>query len=505
MLKIPQLDVRGACKSFGATRALHNVSIKAFTGQVLAVVGENGAGKSTLMKILSGALRPDSGVMYIDGDIYSPSDPVDARAAGVTMIYQELSLVPHMSVEENVMLGMEPSLMGVINQGQLTGCAMRAIRQFGHPEITAKARVSSLSPACRQLIEIARALAVGCRVLILDEPSSSLAERDIEKLFEIISMLKRQGKSIIYISHFMEEVQRIADRVAVLRDGRVVDTQPVGELTSKEIVSMMVGRHLDQLYPRSVRTRGDVVLKVDGLKGAKRPVSAGFELRRGEVLGIAGLVGSGRTEMLRCLFGLDSVKSGYIKLGSYEGPASPEQRWSQGAGLLSEDRKSEALALRMSVSDNITLSSLKEFGPFGLVFPARQRESAKKWIKKLDIKCSGYSQETVLLSGGNQQKTALARLLQHDVDVLFLDEPTRGVDVAAKSVIYQLIDDLAAGSQAENRPPKAILIVSSYLPELLGICDRVAVMCRGVLGPARDVKGLTRHSIMMEATGQERD
>ncbi len=498
-----RLEMQGVCKRFGATIALDEVRIRVSSGEVLALVGENGAGKSTLMKVLSGAIKADKGLMWLDGVSYRPVNPLEARRAGVAMIYQELSLTPHLSVQENIMLGMEPATLGVVRWKEVRRRAVEAIREFDNPELRPDARVSTLSVGSQQLVEIARALAIGCRVLVLDEPTSSLTQQDVDRLFEIIGRLKKQGKAIIYISHFIEEVKRVADRVTVLRDGRVVGTSEIQTISTDQIVAMMVGRQVDELYPRSSRRAGEVVLEIEDLAGAEKPICASLELHRGEVLGIGGLVGAGRTELLRSLFGLAPVRSGKIRLGVYTGPASPVRRWLQGAGLLSEDRKAEGLALSLSIAENITLSKLSGFGPFGVVLPGRQDKAAYRWIEKLEIRCRGPRQPVESLSGGNQQRVALARLLQHDVDVFLLDEPTRGIDVAAKALIYRLIDDLATGSPAEGRKPKAVLIVSSYLPELMGVCDRVAVMCRGRLGPMHRVEEVDEHRLMLEATGQE--
>ncbi|MFH1716458.1 MAG: sugar ABC transporter ATP-binding protein [Planctomycetota bacterium] len=498
-----RLRMQEVSKRFGATVALEDVSIEVAPGQVLALVGENGAGKSTLMKVCSGAIKPDTGQMWLDEKPYRPGNPLEARRAGVAMIYQELSLTPHLSVQENIMLGMEPSTLGVIRWKEVRRRAIEAIKEFDNPELTPDARVSKLSVGSQQLVEIARALAIGCRVLVLDEPTSSLTRQDVERLFEIIGRLKQQGKAVVYISHFIEEVKRVADRVTVLRDGRVVGSNDVGAITSDQIVALMVGRQVDELYPRSQRKAGEVVLEIEDLAGVEKPRSASLKLRRGEVLGIAGLVGAGRTELLRSLFGLEPVKKGKIRLGVYTGPASPVKRWMQGAGLLSEDRKEEGLALSLSVADNVTLSKLKGFGPFGLVLPGRQDRATRRWFEQLDIRCRGPRQPVSSLSGGNQQKVALARLLQHDVDVLLLDEPTRGIDVAAKALVYKLINDLATGAATEGREPKAVLMVSSYLPELMGVCDRVAVMCRGTLGPTRRIDEVNERTLMLEATGQE--
>ncbi len=498
-----RLRMRDVSKRFGATVALEDVSIEVAAGEVLAMVGENGAGKSTLMKVCSGAVRADAGRMWLDGAPYRPSNPLEARRAGVAMIYQELSLTPHLNVQENIMLGMEPATLGVVRAKQVRQRTIEAIKEFDNPELTPDARVSNLSVGSQQLVEIARALAIGCRVLVLDEPTSSLTQQDVERLFEIIGRLKRQGKAIVYISHFIEEVKRVADRVTVLRDGRVVGSSDVDAITIDEIVALMVGRQVEELYPRSARQAGEVILEIEDLAGLEKPKSASLELHRGEVLGIAGLVGAGRTELLRSLFGLEPVKRGRIRLGVYTGPASPVRRWMQGAGFLSEDRKEEGLALSLSVADNMTLSKLKGFGPLGLVLPSRQDKATRRWLERLDIRCLGPRQLVSSLSGGNQQKVALARLLLHDVDVLLLDEPTRGIDVAAKALVYKLINALATGSPAEGREPKAVLMVSSYLPELMGVCDRVAVMCRGRLGPTRRIDEVNEHKLMLEATGQE--
>jgi ribose transport system ATP-binding protein len=499
-----RLEMRGICKRFGATVALEDVCIKVAPGEVLALVGENGAGKSTLMKVLSGAIRAEAGEMRLDGDWYQPNSPLEARQAGVAMIYQELSLAPHLNVEENIMLGMEPSRLGVVRWRQVRRRAIEAINEFDNPELTPEARVSKLSVGSQQLVEIARALAIGCRVLVLDEPTSSLTGQDVERLFELIERLKQQGKAIVYISHFIEEVKRVADRVTVLRDGKTVGSSDVADITIDEIIGLMVGRDVEELYPRSCREAGEVVLEIEELAGFDKLESASLQLRRGEVLGIAGLVGAGRTELLRSLFGLEEVRKGKIRLGVYAGPASPVRRWQQGAGFLSEDRKEEGLAFSLSVADNITLSRLEGFGPFGLVFPSRQDGAAQRWIERLGIHCTGPGEVVSSLSGGNQQKVALARLLQHDADVLLLDEPTRGIDVAAKAMIYRLIDEMASGRAAEGRAAKAILMVSSYLPELMGVCDRVAVMCRGRLGATHPIEQVDEHKLMVEATGQER-
>jgi ribose transport system ATP-binding protein len=335
-----------------------------------------------------------------------------------------------------------------------------------------------------------------CRVLVFDEPTSSLAQSDIARLFELIRQLKKQGHAIVYISHFLEEVKEISDAFIVLRDGESVGGGRTAEISSKQIISMMVGRQVGDLYPRSPRRAGEAILDFKELAGLGKPRSASLVLHRGEVVGIAGLVGAGRTELLRVLFGLAAVRSGKIRLAAYSGSASPARRWNQGMGMVSEDRKTEGLALSMSIGDNVTLSKLKGLGPMGLVMPGRQDRAAEAGIGRLRVKCSGPRQRVGDLSGGNQQKVAIGRLLHHDVDVLLLDEPTRGIDVGSKAEIYQMIDELTLAG-------KAVLIVSSYLPELMGVCDRIAVMCRGILGPARRVEEVNEHQVMLEATGAQ--
>jgi ribose transport system ATP-binding protein len=499
----PLLTMQGVHKRFGPTVALKSVDLTLYRGEVLALIGENGAGKSTLMKVLSGAHTADSGEMTFDAKPFAPGNPLSARRAGVAMIYQELSIAPHLSVMENILLGVEPGTGPMVSWSQMRASALLALREVGRSDIDPAARAGSLSIAEQQLMEIARSVALGCRVLVLDEPTSSLTRGDIENLFAMLRRLRAQGLGIVYISHFLEEVRAISDRFTVLRDGSSVGHGRTADIKDEEIIRLMVGRSVEDLYPRTDHHPGDVVLKVDKVAGESKPLIASLELRRGEVLGIAGLIGAGRTELLRIIFGLDQVKSGQLSVFTYRGPAPPSQRWDQGVGMVSEDRKSEGLALQMSIADNITLSNPHGLGPFGLVLPGRQDAASIPWISKLAIKCASPRQSVGDLSGGNQQKVAIARLLHHNADVLLLDEPTRGVDIGAKAQIYRLINELAVGDPARGRKPCAILIVSSYLPELLGICDRIAVMSRGTLGASRPVDQWNAHTLMVEAVGQE--
>ncbi len=483
------LSMQGVAKRFGPTIALKGVNLELNAGEVLALIGENGAGKSTLMKVLSGAHHPDSGEMYLYGKPYRPIGPLQARHAGVAMIYQELSIAPDLTVMENVLLGVEPGKGPFVDWSAMRRRATEALGEVGRGDINPAARAGDLSIAEQQLVEIARSMALGSKVLVLDEPTSSLTRRDIENLFGMLRRLKSQGMGIVYISHFLEEVRAISDRFTVLRDGASVGGGVTKDVSDPEIIRLMVGRSVEDLYPRTHHTPGDVVVTVDRLAGRRRPLDASLELRRGEVLGIAGLVGAGRTELLRTLFGLDAVKQGDLRVAAYRGPASPASRWEQGVGMVSEDRKTEGLALELSIADNMTLSNLSS-----LVSPWKQDENSWPWIRKLGIKCRSPRQNVGDLSGGNQQKVAIARLLHHDVDILLLDEPTRGVDIGAKAQIYQLINELALKGCA-------VLLVSSYLPELLGVCDRIAVMSRGVLSEARPREDWDEHSLMAEAIG----
>jgi len=456
----PRLEMRGVRKRFGATVALDGVDFEVAAGECRALVGQNGAGKSTLMKVLSGAHAPDEGEMRLDGEPYRPRDPLDARRRGVAMIYQELSLAPHLTVEENIVLGLEPARFGWLDRSAVRNRATAALEQLGHSEIRPDARVIGLPVAQQQIVEIARALAVGCRVLVLDEPTSSITQRDAGRLFDLLERLRVQGHAIVYISHFIEECKRVAQRFTVLRDGKTAGGGEMASATPEQIVGLMVGGKVEQLYPRSPRTPGADLLSEGGLT-----------LRRGEVVGLAGLVGAGRTEFLRSLF------------------ADPAARWSQGVGFVSEDRKTEGLALGLSIADNLMLTKLD-----ALIVPSRQAATARRWIETLRVACRDPFQRIGELSGGNQQKIAVGRLLHHDVDLLLLDEPTRGIDVGSKAEIYRIIDDLV------SRQGKSVLLVSSYLPELLGICDRIAVMRRGRLGPARPVAELDEHALLLEAT-----
>jgi ribose transport system ATP-binding protein len=485
----------GVSKRFGSTQALRGVDIELRPGEVHALVGENGAGKSTLMKVLSGAVVPDTGRLTLDGRLYAPRNPLDARRRGVAMIYQELALAPHLSVEANVLLGLEVSRFGFLRRGEHRRRVREALAVLEHAEIDPDAPVGRLSTGAQQLVEIARALLIDVRVLVLDEPTSSLTQEDARRLFALIRRLRGHGVTIVYISHFLEEVQQIADRLTVLRDGQNVGGGPVADFPEERILTLMVGRSLTDLFPHVPHAPGAPVLELCNLAGVDLPRSVSLTLRRGEILGIAGIVGAGRTELLRAVFGLDPVRRGEVIVKAIRSVRpGVRRRIAEGVGFLSEDRKSEGLALVQSIADNVTYSRLGPYSTLGWLSLGRRRRAVRDWLARLNVRCAGPEQPVGELSGGNQQKVALARLLHQQADVLLLDEPTRGVDVGSKAEIYRLIGDLAAQG-------KAVLFVSSYLPELLGVCDRLAVMARGRLSAARPVAEWTPELVMAYATG----
>jgi len=490
----PVLKMAGISKSFGATRALDDVDFAMDPGEVHALLGENGAGKSTMMKILSGAIRPDSGRMAIDGKPYAPAGPVDGFRGGISMIYQELTLAPHMTVAENIMLGRELHASGWINRRATKARVEEALEQVRHPEISPEVPVGKLSVGAKQLVEIARALLNRSRIVVMDEPTSSLSQEDSLRLFEIIRALKSQDVGVIYISHFLEEVQQVADAFTVLRDGRGVGGGAMAGTSLEDIIQLMVGQKVTEMFPRVPHRSGKAVMELDDLKGAKMAAPVSLSLAAGEILGIAGLIGAGRTEMLRTVFGLDRLENGCVVVSGLETRSgTPWGRIRQGFGMLSEDRQGEGLALSQSVADNLTLSDFSPYIDHGFLRVGRQRRAVAEWIGRMKIKARGPLQRVGSLSGGNQQKVALARLLHQKADILLLDEPTRGVDVVSKAQIYEWIGDLAAAG-------KAVLFVSSYFPELLGVCDRIAVFHRGGLVETRAVSEWDARSLMAAAT-----
>ncbi|MFO1095224.1 MAG: sugar ABC transporter ATP-binding protein [Planctomycetaceae bacterium] len=492
----PLLEMHDIRKSFGATRALDGVSLSVGRGEVLALIGENGAGKSTLMKILSGAESPDAGRMLLEGMEYRPSGPNAALRAGVAMIYQELNLAPDLSVEDNIMLGQELGRRGLLRRSEQRRCVREVLVRLGHAELEPRQLVSRLSVGAQQLVEIARALVLKARVIVFDEPTSSLTRHDVDRLFAVIRSLRADGLGVIYISHFLEEIREIANRYTVLRDGRSVGSGVLADVAERDLVRLMVDRDVDDLFPAVPHQPGDVLLKINGLSGVRSPRKVSLDLRRGEILGITGLVGAGRTELLRCLFGLEEVKKGTVTIGSLQPRATPQARIRAGLGFVSEDRKGEGLAQVRSIADNMTYSRLSHYAKGGWLQLGRRRKSVQHWMDRLRVKARSPEQAVVELSGGNQQKIAIARVLHQEADVLLLDEPTRGIDVATKAEIYRLIGELAAAG-------KAVIFVSSYFAELLSVCDRVAVMSRGRLQDVREAGEWNEETLLTCAIGSE--
>jgi ribose transport system ATP-binding protein len=415
------------------------------------------------------------------------------------MIYQELTLVPHLTVEENVLLGAEPSRFGWIHRGRQRDLAQAALAELHATDIPLDVPVRKLAIAQQQLVEIARALLGRPRVLIMDEPTSSLPRAAAENLFQVIARLKERRVSIIYISHFLEECERVCDRYTVLRDGENVTSGEMASARVSEIIHHMVGRKVDELYPHTPHRIGAPVLTTRALQGKPKPRDVSFTLHAGEILGIAGLVGAGRTETLRALFGLEPVVGGSVVLRDAEDTrATPARRWQQGVGFLSEDRKSEGLMLERSVAENLLITRYSAVSRGGFISERSQRATARKWIGAMEVKAAGPEQRIDELSGGNQQKIALGRLMFHDARILLLDEPTRGIDVGSKATIYERIGQAALAG-------KAVIFVSSYLPELLGICDTIAVMCRGQLSAVKRASEWSEHEIIATAIGQTAD
>ncbi len=492
----PRLQIRGVAKSFGATAALRGVSFALEPGEVRGLIGENGAGKSTLMKVLSGAHHPDAGELWLDGVRFAPRDPWEARRAGIAMIYQELTLAPHLSVAENILLGAEPARFGWLNRSRRRTLARQALAELRHPGIAPDVAVGALPLAEQQIVEIARALVRDPKVLILDEPTSSLARGDTENLFAVLGRLRQRGVSIIYISHFLDECQRVCDTYTVLRDGESVGAGAMRDASVPALIRLMVGREIQDTYPRQPHPLGEVVFETHALAGPRKPRRASLRLRAGEILGLAGLIGAGRTETVRVCFGLDRLQAGWVAVGGRRSThPDPARALARGLGLLSENRKEEGLMLGRSLAENLTLTRFAPVGRLGFVSRRRQHRATADWSARLGVRARGPDQPVGELSGGNQQKIALARLLYHEARVLLLDEPTRGIDVGSKVQIYRLMGELAAQG-------KAVLFVSSYLPELLGVCDTIGVMCRGVLGEVRPVGEWTEPSIIAAAVGQ---
>ncbi|MGQ9731261.1 MAG: sugar ABC transporter ATP-binding protein [Candidatus Zipacnadales bacterium] len=491
------MEMRNISKSFPGVRALHNVSFELRRGEIHALVGENGAGKSTLIKILAGALERDAGEIRVGGQIAHLRSPQAAIAAGISVIYQEFNLVPYLSVAENIYLGREPKHWGIIDFRTMRSGARALLDRLG-ASFSETALVHELSVAEQQMVEIAKALSVESKVLVMDEPSATLTEHELESLFQQMRSLRAEGVSIIYISHRLEEVFEIADRVTVLRDGEVVGTAPVSELDSQTIIRMMVGRDISGDTPggrKGEEKKAEELLRVEGMTRGNQVRDVSFTLYRGEILGVAGLVGAGRTELARTIFGADQATGGQIYLeGRPVWPRSPAHAIALGIGLVPEDRKLQGLVLGMALSSNVTLARLNAVTKIGVLDGRRERAVAEEYVTKLDIHTPHVQQIARNLSGGNQQKVVLAKWLFAQSKVLIFDEPTRGIDVGAKQEIYQIMRRVADSGAG-------VIMISSELPEILRMSDRIMVMHEGRVAGFLDPAATTQEEIMTLATG----
>jgi ABC-type sugar transport system ATPase subunit len=469
------LQMRGINKSFDGTQALRSVDFSASAGEVHAISGENGAGKSTLVKILSGALQRDAGEVIMDGKPAELGTPVRARRLGIHAVYQEFSLVPHLSVAENILMGHMPAgaVLGLIDWPKAYRGAEEILRSIGFVGIDVRRTVRQLSVSHQQMVEIAKAVAERPRILILDEPSAVLSQEELNRLFALVRQLKQEGTLILYISHRLDEVFEIADRITVLKDGQLVGTVEPQEADQGQLIKMMVGRTLGEIFPTRHPPGAEVALEVRDLAKEGIFSDISFSLRRGEVLGVFGLVGSGRTQVARCVFGAEPFDAGEVRLdGKAIRPRSPREAVKEGIALLTEDRKRDGLVLICTIRDNASMASFESLSRWGVIDRRAQEAKVLQKVQELDIRPPLLDRLARQLSGGNQQKLVLAKWLMTQARVLILDEPTRGVDVATKVEIYQIISDLAAGGMG-------ILLISSELPEILGMSDRALVMREG--------------------------
>ncbi len=470
------LSVHGIGKTY-AQPVIADIDLTLLRGEVLALTGENGAGKSTLSKIIGGLVTPSTGQMQFMGQPWQPASRTAAEKLGVRMVMQELNLLPTLSVAENLFLDQLPGRLGWIDRKRLRQQAVQAMARVGLEAIDPDTPVGELGIGHQQMVEIARNLIGDCRVLILDEPTAMLTAREVERLFEQIARLQADGVSIIYISHRLEELARIAQRIAVLRDGRLVCIEPMSRYDSQQLVTLMVGREMGEHLDLGPRKMGPVAMSVKGLSRRGKVDSVSFEVRQGEILGISGLVGSGRTELLRLIYGADRADSGHVELGQPLRPVtlgSPSDAVRQGIALISEDRKGEGLLLSQSIAANVALGNMHSIARGGVVSAQREQALAQRQVEAMRIRCAGPGQLVSQLSGGNQQKVVIGRWLERDCPVMLFDEPTRGIDVGAKFDIYALLGEL-------TRQGRALVVVSSDLRELMLICDRIAVLSAGKL------------------------
>lgn len=493
----PIVELSGIAKQFGSVYALRNVELTLYPGEVHALLGENGAGKSTLVKMLAGIHRPDAGTFKVHGEAVELHTPTQSRELGIAVVHQEPMLFPDLDVAENVFMGRHPRDRFNRIDWRLMYREVEELLASLDVSISSHAPVKGLSVAEKQLVEIAKALSLQARVLVLDEPTAALSGHEVDELFAIVKRLRERGVAILFVSHRLEEVFAIADSVTIFRDGTYIVTKPIGEINTEEIIKYMVGRELSNLFPKGDATIGDVVLEVEHLTrpGVFRDVS--FQLHQGEILGFAGLIGAGRTEIARVLFGVDRAESGEIKLkGKSIQVRSPRAAMKQGIAYVPEDRHQYGLVLDFSIASNITLPILQQVSRLGMVSGRQEQTIANNYSHQFNVRSSGIQQLTKALSGGNQQKVVLSKWLATNPTVLILDEPTRGIDVGAKAEVHRIISDLASEGLA-------IILISSELPEVLAMADRVMVMHEGRVTGTFARSEATQENVMFAATGQE--
>jgi rhamnose transport system ATP-binding protein len=497
MRTTPLLEVRGVSKSFGAVAAVRDVSFDLHGGEIHALVGENGAGKSTIVKILAGVHRPDAGDVTLDGAPLSLGGPADAQAAGIAVIYQEPTLFPDLSVAENIFMGRQPlGRWRRIDRRALDTAATELFARLGVP-IDPERPARGLSIADQQIVEIAKALSLDARVVVMDEPTAALSGVEVERLFGVARSLRDAGAAVLFISHRFEEITALCDRVTIMRDGAHVSTDPLADVTVDEIVRRMVGRELGTLFPKTDVEPGDVVLEVDGLSRAGVFTDVSFTVRAGEIVALAGLVGAGRSEVVRAVFGVDPRDAGTVRVSGRELPAhSAKAAMAAGLALVPEDRRQQGLVMDLSIQRNVTQTRLRSLTRLGLLVGDGERRLARDWTARLQTKYQRLDDAVHTLSGGNQQKVVLAKWLATAPQVLIVDEPTRGIDIGTKAEVHRLMSGLAADGVA-------VLMVSSELPEVLGMADRVLVMREGRLVRELSRAEASEESVMFAATGQE--
>lgn len=495
MSAVPALEMRGISKSFPGVRALSDVDLVVHAGEVHAIVGENGAGKSTLMKILAGLYQPDTGEIALGGETIRIGGQLDARRRGIGMVYQELNLVPDLTVAENITLGAMPSRFGLVRRKALLQTAAAVLTALD-ARIDPRTPVGSLTVSQQQLVEIAKAYATRPKIIVLDEPTSSLSEHEAQALFRVIAAMRADGIAIIYISHRLREVLELADQVTVLRDGRQIETRPAAGLTAAEMITLMVGRDLTDVFPKRDVPIGDVVLEVQDLGRVGSFENVSLTVRAGEIVGLAGLVGAGRTEVARAIFGLDHADAGAVRVnGEPIRARSPRQGVRAGIAYVPEDRKRDGIVPGASIKDNIALPVLGTVSAAGWISRSQERSLVSAKVDELRVTPAVIDRRVDTLSGGNQQKVVIAKWLAAKPDVLVLDEPTRGVDVGAKADIHTIIGELAAAGVA-------ILLISSELPEVLAVSDRVYVLHEGRVSAEFDRESADERSVMYAATGE---